>query len=357
MAGIPAYMRIRQYINDLMLRHADSEVRIMSERELCKKFNVTRPTARKALKELIDEGDLYVKSGVGTFINPAKALNSSFVFRKSYRVMVVFGAGKNVDIDGFNMDILEKICNCLKNKLVRLQVVNLNSHDNNIALEELQMYNPDGIIWIRPSDRAIELISTVRKRIPVYTLGNVPNGEKCHVTMDYYQGGRLAASWFLKRKRHNVLFVGHAPKHAIKSEVFRGWLDEFSSCKLKFDKRLLLDMSCNIIKETEELLRRKAVGGVFTFGSEFVPVNIAFEKAGTDSRNCPIMLDGDYFATDEAKAVPAAKLTLFSPKATELAADNLFKTLQDSSYKPEEAVFPVRIENSEKSTKGGLHEY
>jgi DNA-binding LacI/PurR family transcriptional regulator len=346
MAGIPIYMRIRQYVNDLMLDHADSDVRIMSERELCKKFNVTRPTARMALKELIDEGCLYIKPGLGTFINSAKVLNNTFALRKSYKVMVLFGSGRSTDMSGFSMDILARICNRLKDKPIRLQIVNLNSNDSNGALEELQMYNPDGIIWIKPSDKCMRLISTVRQRIPVYIVGNVADGSsKFHVTMDYYQGGRLAANWFLERKRRNVLFVGYAPESKIKSEVFRGWQDEFAVSRIDFDNHLCVDMSCNIINQTEKLLTEKALDGIFTFGSEFIAVDIALEKAGIDGGNFPVVFDENYFATYGAKTAPAAKLILFSPEVTELAADNLFKTLENPEFEQEEIVLPVRIES------------
>ena len=88
MASIqPAYMRIRQYAVSLCRAAGDTPVKIHTEHELCKLFDVSRFTVRKALKSLVDEGYLSQKAGMGTFVNPAKGSN----YNKSSEKIPCFG--------------------------------------------------------------------------------------------------------------------------------------------------------------------------------------------------------------------------------------------------------------------------
>jgi GntR family transcriptional regulator len=66
----PLYEQIKEYI--LHHIHAGTfqpNTRIPSERDLSKQFGVSRLTVNKAIKELIQDGRLYVQIGKGTFIS------------------------------------------------------------------------------------------------------------------------------------------------------------------------------------------------------------------------------------------------------------------------------------------------
>lgn len=336
-------MRIRQYVVDLIFEHSDGDVRIMSERELCKKFSVTRPTARQALKELINEGYLYVKPGRGMFINSEKMSNHAMVLHQSFKVMVIFGAGRFTDLDGFYMNILARICDRLKNLPVRLRMATLNQVDYNMALEELEMYNPDGIIWVRPDSKCMDLISAFRQKIPIYAIANIADDSKCHVTMDYYQAGRITAAWFLDQKRSNVLFVGAAQEHPVKSLMYKGWQDEFSARNTPYNESLKISMNCKIIDKTKELYSSNQIDGIFTFASEFAAVDIALTGQGVNVKNCPIVLDENYCGLNNTQIEPSAKLIISPNEMPESAADNLFKSLNNPSHKPNEIILQAKI--------------
>jgi GntR family transcriptional regulator len=67
--GVPAYVRIRETLRGRIaqgsLKRGD---RLPSEDVLASGFGVSRMTVRKSLEELIDEGILYRRHGVGTFV-------------------------------------------------------------------------------------------------------------------------------------------------------------------------------------------------------------------------------------------------------------------------------------------------
>jgi GntR family transcriptional regulator len=67
--GIPVYVRIRETlrgeITNGMLKRGE---RLPPEHELATKFSVSRMTIRESLEDLVDEGLLYRRHGVGTFV-------------------------------------------------------------------------------------------------------------------------------------------------------------------------------------------------------------------------------------------------------------------------------------------------
>ncbi len=67
----PLYEQIKRYIvSNIQAGLFRPHTRIPSERELAKKFGVSRLTVTKALKELEQAGIVYVRIGKGTFIAP-----------------------------------------------------------------------------------------------------------------------------------------------------------------------------------------------------------------------------------------------------------------------------------------------
>lgn len=46
--------------------------RIMSERRLCERYGVSRPTVRQAIGRLVQDGLLYHVKGKGTFVTPRR---------------------------------------------------------------------------------------------------------------------------------------------------------------------------------------------------------------------------------------------------------------------------------------------
>jgi DNA-binding GntR family transcriptional regulator len=77
---IPYYYQIKQDIS-VQIRNGTlkENQKIQSENELAKKYNVSRPTVRKALDELVFAGLLVRKQGKGTLI-AAKKINKNLLY-------------------------------------------------------------------------------------------------------------------------------------------------------------------------------------------------------------------------------------------------------------------------------------
>lgn len=327
MPKIPEYMKIRQYIVDLIMSHPDVNKRIMSERELSRKFNVTRMTVRGALRTLMDDGWLYVKPGQGMFIKPDIMRNWPICEQKFYKIMVILRDGKMVYLDGFFMGINEKLCASFKNLPVLLQNVNLISEPGQ-TLEEIKMYYPDGIIWVRPPDGMKSVIDELRKDIPVCVVGNVSCDDAFAVTTDYYNAGRKVAGWFIEKGWHKSAFVGARTDERIKSAMLSGWLDEFADRGIEYNRDLIIGSDVIVTEKLIELLDVK-LDGIFSFGSQFFHVDKALRSS---EKKVPVVIDENYFGYYNAESLPVAKLHLFPPEISTMAAEEMFSSLSEPGY-------------------------
>lgn len=67
--GIPLYVKIRETLREeIYAKKFPPGAKIPSEDELAARFSVSRMTVRQGLIDLIDEGVLYRRQGVGTFV-------------------------------------------------------------------------------------------------------------------------------------------------------------------------------------------------------------------------------------------------------------------------------------------------
>jgi GntR family transcriptional regulator len=74
-APVPLYYQIKQQLKEAIESgQLQPNEALPSERELIEIYGVSRPTVRQATEELLNEGFLYRKRGLGTFIAPPKSV-------------------------------------------------------------------------------------------------------------------------------------------------------------------------------------------------------------------------------------------------------------------------------------------
>src|SRR5512138_2604747 len=68
-AGAPIYVQIRESLRaDIVQGVLKRGEQLPSEKELAGRFKVSRMTVRESIEDLVDEGLLYRRHGVGTFV-------------------------------------------------------------------------------------------------------------------------------------------------------------------------------------------------------------------------------------------------------------------------------------------------
>lgn len=80
---IPLYYQLKEILLE-SIKHTEKGTSFPTELELCERFDVSRPTVRQAIIELVNEGFLYRIKGRGTFIAEPKIRQDFLIALKSF---------------------------------------------------------------------------------------------------------------------------------------------------------------------------------------------------------------------------------------------------------------------------------
>ncbi len=189
-----SYMRIRHYVIDFLAKTKGSVTRIPSNRELAERFGVSQPTVVRALQELIKDGYLVNRPGVGLFSNPGRIGT-----RESRIWGVVFGDGRwaylSRDAFHFADRIGEELLERDNHNLLKLITMGETEQASG-TFPELSMLA--GICWWCPEAQMIPDILRISETVPVVVVGkNIP-GLDCYY-FDFEQENYEIARWMIDR--------------------------------------------------------------------------------------------------------------------------------------------------------------
>lgn len=245
---------IRQYAYDLGRSNPCKEVKLLSERDLCKIYDVSRSTVRKALEELVSEGCLSIRKGVGTFTNPGmfprfKTPGSNL------SVGIIAGGGKDVMYMDYSWPVISAAGMVITKDFGSVRILQL-VHDDEQAVEEIKLLNLDGIIWIHPFTERTRVIHQLQDSgLPVVCVGHHPGDENVNnVVNDYFHIGYMAAEYLLARGHRNILFIKTDDRWTAQMRL-EGFKKAFADRKLKYDNKLILDNPAEITGDIQKMLR------------------------------------------------------------------------------------------------------
>ncbi len=338
MKTITDYMRARHYILHELKSHDNLEEPIKSEREFAGMIGVSRIVVRYALRGLISEGIIISGKTRGNFISPGHFQSITTKKRELYNVMVLFGGGKQLGLDGFYSSILEGICAVYKHIPVSLQSVSLNGRIEEFY-NEIMMYFPDGIIWVRPEGKMTPVIAALRESVPVCCLGDKPGGDIFAVTADYLQAGRIVGKWIIDNGYRYPAFAGYNTISPIRREIYHGWAGFLVEQGVKHDNIETISSQEKVTARVASLLD-SGVDCIFSLASDFIVIDLALRAL---RRRCAVIVDENYFGDYGAVNPISAMVELFPPEIATTAAAEMFRVLEKSGELPGEIVISPRI--------------
>lgn len=337
---IPAYMRIRQYAVDLVHKEAGSELRIPSENELCAMFSVTRPTVRRALKDLIQDGYLTVHPGLGTYTNPKKDLSLKNA-PKAFSAAVIIGDGKSICYSPFHAEILSGIFKRISRAGGFVRIGNIISMDRGL-INEVKRLNVDGIIWIGPPNQElVEMLGDAGIRVISVNRGfNNPKIDYCG--LDFKANGKLIANYFLDKGVKDILYSLRSGLE-YENEIFSGFLEAFKERGLSYNQGLALtDGSC--VKS--DILKMIKFGvkfsGVYTEGI-LLGENIEALRESKGAFDSPPELLTQEHAARNFPELNCAKIYLPLEEIGEMAAEALLGAAEGKSRRRIFRAIPGKI--------------
>lgn len=331
---LPKYEILRQYIIDIAGKHENHEKPILSEREMSRKFNVTRTSLRRALKELIDEGMLIPRQGSGLYLTGTSFRNSAVRQLALPKIVVLSAKGRSGFFDNWYMYIYSAILREFSKYPVTLFPCFLVSEKEDM-LQEIEMYNPDGIVWIQPDKNRNKLLAELEKKYPVCQFLGTAQGCPLSVTVDYCKAGENAAEYFYEQGCRAPVYVGANEKEYPLPAIdlfFTGWKNAWKRLTGKFDRG-------NVAKQNDDLRHYFNSGTLKKADCIFCHSNIFYgfaqDIAGTPFEQCPVMVDSPfYIPPPDSKIKPSAEIELYSDGIFTVAAEKMIMKLKN----PEKAM-------------------
>ena len=338
MPGIPEYRKVRQYVLDCINQHKDPDVRIASERELAALMNVSRLTVRYALKELIKDKWLIIRKGEGMFINPDQRSFTALSGEKGYKLLLLWGDGSMMTLDGFFISILEHLASVLKYYPVFLENPVFTGGSGRL-MEEIELYRPDGIIWVRPPNSIFPCIEEIRKEIPVCILANPAGTPGLAVSLDFREAGKTAAEYFIRNNCRKVAFLGGSTDWIFRREMLLEWKRVLTEAYGDYDESLVALLNNAAWEKDIANLLDRGVDGLFIYGSCYKLLDKVFAGRGKNVPPVRIVTDENYWGAYGAFRAPDAKLILAPPEMSRTAAKELFKAMTGKKYEQKEILF------------------
>jgi hypothetical protein len=161
------YERIRRFLLTQIAKAGAEPMRLASSRELAAEFGVTHTTVVRVLKELVADGYLSVKKGIGVFTTPRRDYGSG----GAKTVALLFGDGKTTFMPRMHIQLSLNFADALLARSPRFQIQNcFLSSKLDKAPEEIKNLGFDGIMWFSPVPAALAAISRIKKEMGLAAL-------------------------------------------------------------------------------------------------------------------------------------------------------------------------------------------
>ncbi len=207
-AGRPlgAQIQVRSHIINLMYRQKEESVKLPPYEELARELGVARSTLQIAVKQLIEEGFLVSKPGIGTFSNPGRrvAPKASYLGLPKMIGIIVWD-GKVVYYQYFNWGLVSGMGAALANRGVNVQFLGLNTYTDETMFREIRSAHLDGLIWLMPTAERFALIRKLAAVQPVTAVGVEIEGVPCFRFNTEKEGYEMAKQ-LLGRGRRSFAF-------------------------------------------------------------------------------------------------------------------------------------------------------
>lgn len=253
--SVAEYKKIRAYVIDEIIRSGNAPMRLESNRDMARRFRVSRPTVIKALKDLIEDGFLTVKPGrLGTFTCPERLKRK----KKGKIIGLVLCNGKNVFVTRqearWASDAMETLMAISNSYAVQnIFLTGLKAE----AAREIMDTGIDGLIWISPSESMRATITELHKAgVPQIAVeASWPLEDVCSVAVDVEGEYFNVVKSMLGEQRQRIsLVLLDNPAHAEKA--VRGWRAAHEACGLLCDESLLLKDSENLRSDFSAVLKQ-----------------------------------------------------------------------------------------------------
>jgi len=245
----PLYLQIREYL--LHKSKGKSHYRFPSERELCKLFAVSRPTARKALDFFIKNNLIARHPGKGTFLINR---NTKRLSQQTIKILIR-NSWKTWRSDSYFGRIMNGIMSSISTSNFKLQIENYSDRKK----YELSA-NDELLIWLSPENSEISAIKELAMNgLPSIVINRIIDYPGVvSICTDHELGANIAVSHLIERGHKSILYVGSNNEQIINEYRYDGYIEACKrSASFNFREPLMLsgeDLNDKLKKNLKNIL-------------------------------------------------------------------------------------------------------
>ena len=304
---IPAYMQIRQYVMSLIQCADRDSLKIKSVRELCKLYSVSHPTVMKALAELIDEGYLISRPGLGTFINIDALERQKQSFSYNYNIGIILNSGKLVHIGPSYMRILSPMFDVFSDNGACIEILSPNSRGKQFV-RELLSFDLHALVWVSPlakHEEEIKLLDESDLPLLTVSLSNELNS-KCCIALNFFQAGYQSTNYLLDRGHQRLVYAVYNENDEYSRKFYSGLQKAYADKNLDYDERLILKHSDNIRERLEMMLDFDiSFTGIICTSPYYLDIiQVLKERNISVPEQCSVITEKDMFTHNLKNPVP-----------------------------------------------------
>lgn len=334
---VAGYVLIRKYVVDQALLCGQESKRIASMRALAAKFGVASSTVQKALKDLIADGFLTVKPGIGMFTNPEYGWSDS----RPEIVELLVADGRQIYYKNYLCSLAGEMARHITETGRLIHFTDL-FHRNGNALAEI---NPDtrGMIWIAPDmasgENAEQFIREVK--IPVVMLAGSREGCSS-ADYDYEEEGYRVGRELLEDGRRRVVVC---PARKASSQ-WNGIERAFREAGESTAGLTVIDLLDRAAEHFAAVIKAQGVpDAVCDFNGGLSRLQPVFRQHKIDfGKQCRLVVNDD-----RKLSIPHWKIVNEYGRLADLALDLLEKQIADPGREPENRRFARKLVRMEEN--------
>lgn len=273
----PEYRRVKKGICSIIQQKTPDDLKMPTEFELCRIFDVGRTTVRRAIKELTLEGLLVARPGMGTYVSKVSHAEASRPVQ-ALRFAYTHNSGQLASFWRENALKFMPVLDFITGHGGIVDFVTFSSSGKD-AVRELGANNISGLFWAGPCKVNLSTLEAVRDAgIKVIVTESFPWEGFNIVGTDGSLQGRMAAEYLISQNCRNPLYITHDPSEPVYSWKLEAFIDAFRKAGIS-------GICENAIRfaELEQLLKyRGNIDGIFMQGSNLTEVKNILAAHGLD---------------------------------------------------------------------------
>ena len=295
--SVAGYVRIRKYVIDTIIHGECKPQRLASMRELAAEFGVGCTTVQKALKDLVDDGLLIAKVGVGMYTNPLRGWREE----RPQIVELLAADGKQIYFENYLCRMSGAVAAAITGAGYFLHHVDL--FQNNGGAAAGFGGRSCGLLWVAPEMAGAERTEDFFRSlaIPRAVVAGIVEGFDS-VDYDLEREGYEVISELLAEGRKKILILANL-SHP--NRQFSGIRRAFSEEGISFDEGWILDHHQNILEQYLAWVERNGMPeAIYDFGGGPVRLWREFRRRRDDFvSRCRLVM-----ADDRPSEVPCRML-------------------------------------------------